>query len=92
MYAIRSYYVEDGQVTIARAAQTLSYPATFMLVAAMNPCTCGFYGDGLRECTCSPLMIQRYRSRLSGPLLDRIDLHVEVPRVPHRDLASYNFV
>jgi magnesium chelatase family protein len=80
--------LEDGQVTISRAVQSLTYPASFMLVAAMNPCNCGFHGDSLRECSCTPVMLQRYRSRLSGPLLDRIDLHIEVPRVPHRDLAD----
>lgn len=80
--------LEDGQVCISRAATSLTYPANFMLVAAMNPCHCGFLGDSLRECTCTPPMLQRYRSRLSGPLLDRIDLHVEVPRVPHKDLAD----
>jgi len=80
--------LEDGQVTISRAVQSLTYPASFMLVAAMNPCPCGFLGDGQHPCSCSPLMVQRYRSRLSGPLLDRIDLHVEVPRVTHRDLAD----
>src|SRR5512134_3174677 len=80
--------LEDGQVCISRAALSLTYPASFMLVAAMNPCPCGFLGDPQHECSCTPLMIRRYRSRLSGPLLDRIDLHVEVPRIPHRDLAS----
>jgi magnesium chelatase family protein len=80
--------LEDGQVTISRAASSLTYPASFMLVAAMNPCNCGFLGDTLRECSCTPPMLQRYRSRLSGPLLDRIDLHVEVPRVQHKDLAD----
>lgn len=80
--------LEDGQVTISRAVQSLTYPASFMLVAAMNPCPCGFLGDPQHDCTCTPPMIQRYRSRLSGPLLDRIDLHVEVPRVRHRELAD----
>ena len=80
--------LEDGQVTISRAASTLTYPARFMLVAATNPCPCGYLGDSLHQCSCTPIMIQRYRSRLSGPLLDRIDLHVEVPRVAHKDLAG----
>jgi magnesium chelatase family protein len=80
--------LEDGQVTISRAASTLTYPARFTLVAATNPCPCGYLGDPLHDCSCTPLMVQRYRSRLSGPLLDRIDLHVEVPRIAHRDLAS----
>lgn len=80
--------LEDGTVTISRAASTLTYPADFMLVAAMNPCKCGFLGDFNNLCTCTPHDIQRYRQRLSGPLLDRIDLHIEVPRVPHKDLAD----
>ena len=82
--------LEDGQVSISRAALSLTYPADFMLVAAMNPCPCGFFGDPhqANPCSCTPVMIQRYRSRLSGPLLDRIDLHIEVPRVPHKDLAD----
>lgn len=84
--------LEDGQVTIARAALTLTYPARFTLVAAMNPCPCGFAGDPTRACRCSALEIQRYRSRISGPILDRIDLHVEVPPVRiddvHGDLQA----
>ncbi len=80
--------LEDGQVCISRAALSLTYPANFMLVAAMNPCPCGFLGDPHHDCTCTPPMLQRYRNRLSGPLLDRIDLHVEVPRVPHKDLTD----
>ena len=80
--------LEDGQVTISRAAGAVTFPARFMLVAAMNPCACGFYGDLKRECRCSPAALQRYRQRLSGPLLDRIDLHVEVPRVDYPALAS----
>lgn len=80
--------LEDGQVTISRAAGSLSFPACFMLVAAMNPCPCGFYGDIKRECRCSPRQIEQYRQRISGPLLDRIDLHVEVPLVEFRELSS----
>ncbi|NCC24116.1 MAG: ATP-binding protein [Deltaproteobacteria bacterium] len=80
--------LEDGRVTISRAAMSLTYPADFMLVAAMNPCPCGFLTDDRHPCTCTPQQIQRYRSRLSGPLLDRIDLHVEVPAVPYKDLKS----
>ncbi|MFP3911595.1 MAG: YifB family Mg chelatase-like AAA ATPase, partial [Desulfobacteraceae bacterium] len=80
--------MEDGQVTISRANSTVSYPAQFMLVAAMNPCPCGFLGDTKRECTCTYVQIQRYRAKISGPLLDRIDLHLDVPAVPYRDLAS----
>lgn len=82
--------LEDGKVCISRAAMSLTYPATFMLIAAMNPCPCGYLGDSQHDCNCTPQMLQRYRTRLSGPLLDRIDLHVDVPRVPHRDLADPN--
>jgi magnesium chelatase family protein len=67
---------------------TMTFPASVMLVAAMNPCPCGFYTDIQHECTCVPLMIQRYRSRISGPLLDRIDIHVEVPAVKYRELTA----
>ena len=78
--------LEDGTVTIARAAMSLSFPARFMLVAAMNPCPCGYFNDRLRECHCTPLMIQRYMSKISGPLLDRIDIHIDVPSVKYREL------
>jgi Mg chelatase-related protein len=80
--------LEDGVVTIARASSSLKFPARFMLVAAMNPCPCGFLGDRIRTCTCTPLQVQRYRSRLSGPLLDRIDMHVEVPPVAVQELLG----
>ncbi|MFC1862626.1 YifB family Mg chelatase-like AAA ATPase [Thermodesulfobacteriota bacterium] len=80
--------IEDGQVTIARASSTVTYPANFMLVAAMNPCPCGFLGDAKKECTCSFQQIQRYRSKISGPLMDRIDIHMEVPAVQYKDLSS----
>jgi magnesium chelatase family protein len=80
--------LEDGQVTISRAATSLTFPARFMLAAAMNPCPCGFFGDSTRECTCTPTMIQRYVSRISGPLLDRIDIHIDVPAVKYSDLAN----
>ncbi len=80
--------LEDRAVTITRAQISLSYPAQFMLVAAMNPCLCGYYGDPARDCHCTPAQIRRYRARLSGPLLDRIDLHVEVPALPYADLKS----
>lgn len=73
--------LEDGWVTIARAASTLSFPARFMLTAAMNPCPCGYLGDHFKTCSCSPVQIQRYQSRISGPLLDRFDLQIEVPRI-----------
>jgi magnesium chelatase family protein len=81
--------LEDGTVTISRAASSLSFPARFMLVAAMNPCPCGYLGDQLRQCTCTPVQVQRYRSRLSGPLLDRIDMHVEVPAVRVKELSDH---
>jgi len=78
--------LEDGTVTISRAAASLRFPANFMLVAAMNPCACGFLGDNVRECSCTPVQVQRYRSKISGPLLDRIDLHIEVPPVRVEDI------
>ncbi len=80
--------LEDGRVTISRALQSLTYPSRFMLVTAMNPCPCGFLGDISHTCSCTPIAIKRYRSRISGPLLDRIDLHVEVPAVAYRDLSD----
>lgn len=80
--------LEERRVTIARAQLTVSFPAAAMLVAAMNPCMCGYLGDDSKPCTCSRLEVQRYRNRISGPLLDRIDLHVEVPSVPYRALAK----
>jgi len=80
--------LEDGQVTIARALSSLTYPARFMLAAAMNPCPCGYATDPTKECSCTPLQIQRYLARISGPLLDRIDIHIDVPPVKHRELAG----
>lgn len=80
--------LEEGTISITRVSAALTYPARVMLVAAMNPCPCGFLGDRIRPCVCSPVQIQRYRARVSGPLLDRIDLHVEVPAVPFRDLTA----
>ncbi len=80
--------VEDRQLTIARSSGSLTFPANFMLIAAMNPCPCGYYGDPVRECTCSPIMISRYQKRISGPLLDRIDIHIEVPRVEYEKLSD----
>ena len=80
--------LEDGTITIARWAMSLTFPSSFMLVAAMNPCPCGYFGDPNRECRCTPPMIQRYVSKISGPLLDRIDIHVEVPPVKYRELRS----
>jgi len=80
--------LEDLQVTISRAALTLTYPSSFMLIAAMNPCPCGYFSDPKHECRCTYPQIHRYRSKISGPLMDRIDIHVEVPAVPYRDLIG----
>jgi magnesium chelatase family protein len=80
--------MEDGKVTISRASSSVTYPANFMLVAAMNPCPCGFLGDPKRECSCTFLQVQRYRTKISGPLMDRIDIHMEVPPVQFKDLAA----
>jgi magnesium chelatase family protein len=80
--------LEEGSVTLARSNGTLTFPARIMLIAAMNPCPCGFYGDSTRECRCTPGIIQRYLAKVSGPLLDRIDLHIEVPAVPFQELRS----
>jgi magnesium chelatase family protein len=80
--------LEDGTVTISRAAMSLSFPAQFMLLAAMNPCPCGYFNDKSRECMCTPPMIQRYVSKVSGPLLDRIDIHIEVPAVQYKELRQ----
>ncbi|MBX6422813.1 YifB family Mg chelatase-like AAA ATPase [Thermosulfurimonas sp. F29] len=80
--------LEEGRVTITRATGSLTFPARFMLVCAMNPCRCGYYGDTRRACRCSPQEIRRYRSRLSGPLLDRLDIHLEVPAVDWRELSA----
>jgi magnesium chelatase family protein len=80
--------LEDGNVTIARAAMSLSFPARFMLAAAMNPCPCGYFNDPTGRCMCTPPMIQRYVSKVSGPLLDRIDIHIEVPAVQYKELRG----
>ena len=80
--------LEDGNITVSRAMGSINYPAGFMLVAAMNPCVCGFLTDPQKECTCTPIQIQRYRSRVSGPLLDRIDIQIEVPGLRYQELAS----
>lgn len=81
--------LEDGQVTISRVAGTLTYPAKFMLIGSMNPCPCGFHSDPTRACTCNPGMVNKYLQRISGPLLDRIDIHIEVPRLKDQELVSH---
>lgn len=80
--------MEDGKVSISRVSASLSYPAKFMLVASMNPCPCGYYGDSTRECTCSPSSIAKYLAKVSGPLLDRIDIHIEAAPVKYYDLED----
>lgn len=80
--------IEDGSVTISRAISSITYPASIMLVCAMNPCPCGYMGDSHHQCTCTPSQIHRYRQRVSGPLLDRIDIHVEVPAVAYKELSK----
>ena len=80
--------MEDGRVTISRALFSITYPANFMLVAAMNPCPCGYFTDSNKQCNCTSQQIQKYLSRISGPLLDRIDIQIEVPAVQYRELAS----
>lgn len=83
--------IEDRKVTISRASSSITYPSSFMLIAAMNPCPCGFLSDPKHECKCSEMQIRRYRARISGPLLDRIDIHVEAPAVPYKDLIRTQF-
>ena len=80
--------LEDGRFTVARAGGTVTYPSACMLVASMNPCRCGYYGDPVRECTCTPGQIQKYLGKISGPMLDRVDIHIEVPTVRFADLAQ----
>mgnify|MGYP005832347635 CR=1 FL=1 len=80
--------IEDGEVTIGRARSTITFPARFMMVCAMNPCPCGFFGDPRHTCTCTPLKIRRYRHRISGPLLDRIDIHIEVPALKYAEITT----
>jgi magnesium chelatase family protein len=80
--------LEDKVVSISRSAGSLTYPANFTLIASMNPCPCGYHNDPEKECTCSISMVKKYQKRISGPLLDRIDIHVEVPRVPFEKLSS----
>lgn len=80
--------LEDGVVTISRALNSTTFPARFMLIAALNPCPCGFRNDPRRECHCTVPQVERYMSKISGPLLDRIDIHIEVPAVPFKELAN----
>ena len=80
--------LEERVVTISRVSAVITYPAKFQLVGAANPCYCGYYGDGLRDCTCTPYQVNKYRHKISGPLLDRIDLHVEVPRLAYQELTG----
>lgn len=81
--------LEDGIVNIARVQASLNYPARFIMIASMNPCNCGYYGDNYRQCTCTPNMVRKYQQKISGPLLDRIDLHVDVPRLAEEELVNY---
>lgn len=80
--------LEDKKITISRTKMTIEYPANFMLICSMNPCPCGNYGNPFQECTCTPTQIQKYQSKVSGPLLDRIDIHIEVPAVRYQDLST----
>jgi magnesium chelatase family protein len=80
--------IEDKTVTISRAQGSLTFPANFQLIGAMNPCPCGYYGDPIKACTCSPGIVTKYHKRISGPLLDRIDIHIEVPRVEYDKLSD----
>lgn len=80
--------LENGVVTVSRASASVTYPAQFVLVAAMNPCPCGYLGDSRHQCTCTPRMVSRYRARVSGPLLDRIDIHIDAPAVPYKELSN----
>lgn len=80
--------LEDGRVTISRVSGTLTYPCSIMMIGAMNPCPCGYFGHPTRKCTCSPMAVSRYLSKISGPMLDRIDIHIEVPPVQYEELSS----
>ncbi|MFC1698627.1 ATP-binding protein [Candidatus Omnitrophota bacterium] len=80
--------LEEGKITVSRTSCSLSFPARFMLVAAMNPCPCGYFTEPKRQCHCSPLQIQKYLTKISGPLLDRIDIHLEVPSLNYRQLSQ----
>jgi magnesium chelatase family protein len=80
--------LEDGNVTISRALSSTTFPSSFMLIAALNPCPCGYRNDPRRDCSCGSTQIEKYMSKISGPLLDRIDIHIEVPAVPFRELSG----
>jgi magnesium chelatase family protein len=80
--------IEDKMVTISRAQGSLTFPANFQLIGAMNPCPCGYFGDSVKACTCSYAVVTKYQKRISGPMLDRIDIHVEVPRVEYDKLSD----
>jgi magnesium chelatase family protein len=80
--------LEEGDITISRAVRTLTFPSSFMLAAAMNPCPCGYWNSVAKECVCTPPQIQRYVSKISGPLLDRIDIHLDVPEVHYKELTA----
>lgn len=80
--------LESGKIVISRAARSAEFPAQFQLITSLNPCPCGYFGDDNRACKCTPGQIQHYRNKISGPLLDRIDLQVEVPRIPHKQLRQ----
>jgi magnesium chelatase family protein len=80
--------LENGDVTVSRAVASITYPSSFMLVSAMNPCPCGYFGDARHQCTCTPGQVHRYRHKVSGPLMDRIDIHIEVPAVPYKELSN----
>ena len=80
--------LENGDVTVSRAVASITYPSSFMLVSAMNPCPCGYFGDSRHQCTCTPGQVHRYRYKVSGPLMDRIDIHIEVPAVPYKELSN----
>ena len=83
--------IEDKVVTISRAQGSLTFPANFQLIGAMNPCPCGFFGDSIRPCTCSNMVVSKYQKRISGPLLDRINIHIDVPRVDYEKLSDVRF-
>ena len=84
--------MEDKVVTISRAKGSLTFSANFQLIAAMNPCPCGYFGDSQKPCTCAPAVVTKYQKRISGPILDRIDIHIEVPRVDYENSAEIDWI